>query len=228
MTINTLQVLWIDEDRRERHPIGVLRREAGRYHYEYRDLSKASEHGFGLLPEFPDATRVYTSPKLFATFAERLPDSRRSDRARIFSDLGLSDPADEFDILARSGGTLATDRVELAEERSIGDTFERPLVFQIRGTQYHPQPDDRPLLVGETLRILREPDNKWDADACVLLREDGLRAGFVPKAYSTAVAAAHDAGRSLVVVLLRSVLLPRQQPPTGSEPTWMAELRSQS
>lgn len=222
--IDTLQVLWIDEKLRERHPVGTLRRENGRFVFTYGDLVDATAHGFSPLPEFRDASREYVSTRLFATFAERLPSIRRSDRGRILSELGLDEPADDFEILARSGGTLATDRLELAERRVPGDTFDRPLIFQVRGTQFHQQPVDRPLIAGEDLRPEQDPTNAFDSHACPLVRMDGTRVGFVPKAYSAAVAAALRAGIRLRVTLQGSVLLPRQQPPSGSEPTWIARL----
>lgn len=225
MTIDTLQVLWIDEDRRERFIIGTLRRddEAG-FEFAYRDLGDARDHGFTLLPEFPVDDRRYSSTELFATFAERLPDARRPDYARFLSMLGLVAPADDFEILARSGGMLATDRVELAEERLVGDDFARPLLFQVRGTQYHLTPDDRPLRPGEELRVVREPGNDYDPHACPLVREDDAKVGFVPKSYSHAVAAAVDRGLRLRVTVRRSIILPRQREPSGSHPTWLAEL----
>ena len=224
MTIETLQVLWIDEDRRERFIIGSLRREPEGFVFTYGDLTGAKRHGFTPLPEFPDSDREYASRELFATFSERLPDPRRPDYARFLSELGLEAPAAAFEILARSGGMLATDRIELAEERSVGDDFTRPLVFQVRGTQHHLKPEDRPLSPGEELRVGREPTNGYDPHACPLLRDDDAKVGFVPKSYSLAVAAAVDRGLSLRVTIRRSVILPRQSDPAGSRPTWIAEL----
>jgi len=226
MTIDTLQVMWIDADRRERHRVGSLRRDGGTFRFAYDDLTTAIEHGFAHLPEFPASSREYASDRLFATFADRLPDPRRSDRGRMVAELGLEEPADDFDLLARSGGTLATDRIELAEHREVGDRFERPLTFQVRGTQYNPTPADQPLVPGEVLTVQCDPRNEYDEYACELHRGDGLRVGFVPKSYAEVVAAAVHAGLPLRVVLLHSILLPRQQPPTGSEPTWIAEIRA--
>ncbi|MFO0681751.1 MAG: HIRAN domain-containing protein [Sandaracinus sp.] len=225
MTIDDLQVLWIDCERRERHPIGSLRRRLDRYLFSYGDLAAAREHGFELLPEFADPHVEYSSTKLFATFAERVPSVRRADRVGLLATLGLDESADDFEILARSGGTLATDRIELAEQRPTDDRLERPLIFQVRGTQYNHPSADRPLRVGEELWIRRSPENPFDTNACELIRADGSKIGFIPKAHSAVVAAALAEGATFEIKLIRTVILPRHPAPTGSEPTWIAELR---
>ncbi len=155
MTIDRLQVLWIDGDRRERHRIGRLSRAVGVYTFVYGDVTEAMAHGFLPPPEFPDLTKTYTAARLFSTFADRVPSKRRPDRLRILGALGLDATADEFDILARSGGILATDSLELAEDRDAGDDLTHPLVFRVGGARHFPQA--RPLEIGEALGVAREP-----------------------------------------------------------------------
>ena len=218
MTIERLQVLWIDDDRRARHRIGRLSRAAGVYSFAYvEDVTSAAQKGFTPLPEFPDLARVYTAPKLFVTFADRVPSKKRPDRERIVTALGLAADAGDFDILARSGGILATDSVELAEDRDPDDDLCRPLTFRVAGARRYPQ--TRPLTVGEALTVTHEAANEYDHDACVLVRETGEKAGYIPKAYSDLVARACDAGRHLRVELIAAVSLEAQP-----DPQWVATM----
>lgn len=217
VTIDRLQVLWIDESRRGRHPVGELRRENGRFLFEYGDIAEAVASGFAPLPEFREIGRKYASDRLFATFAERIPSTRRSDRVRILRSLNLIDSADDFEILARSGGALATDRVEVVETRSVGDDFKRPLAFPIAGTRHHPL--KTPLVPNEQLAVVSVSTNPYDTNACELRRSTGELAGFVPRAFSEAVAHALGGGIPLQVAVLRSI-----RDPKSEEPRWIGLL----
>lgn len=115
--INALRVLWVGGD--HRYCIGILRRYEGEFKFSYDALGlvAARSHGFTQLPEFPDETRSYSSPRLFRTFAERVPGLQRKDFIPLLQTLGLDLPPDPFEFFARTGGRLATDRLEFDEPR---------------------------------------------------------------------------------------------------------------
>lgn len=111
--ILSLRVFWIDNLGLWQH-IGTLSRDEKGFHFHYEDLRSAKANGFLSLVEFPDQGRRYSSPKLFLTFSERLPDIRRPDLKELRSSLGLTDDSDPFEVLSRSSGALATDRIRLS------------------------------------------------------------------------------------------------------------------
>ena len=213
MTIDRLHVLWSDAVEHRRQVIGELSRANGLFTFAYTDAGTTDA-----LPEFRGATSR-SAARLFATFSERIPSKRRQDRELILSELGLVDPADDFEVLALSGGMLVTDRVELAEVRDIGDTFERPLKFRVAGARRYPEFPE--LVAGETFTVDVEPDNEFDPNACRLLRASGCCAGYIPLSYTPAVKAFVQTGGKLSVCLLRSAMLPHQP-----RPQWIAELKA--
>lgn len=117
MIIDHLFVLWADREGC-RHLIGHLRRAAGRFMFWYdANLAIAEAHGFVRLfafPELRDEERPYEASYLFAVFAERTPHRRRPDFAEMLAEWGVERADDPFEILAKSGGRLMTDRLELA------------------------------------------------------------------------------------------------------------------
>jgi hypothetical protein len=102
--------MWRDPQQ-TRRAIGRLWRDADALHFAYE--AEVPE-GFHLLPEFPER-RTYTSRNLFPTFALRIPSPRRPDYRAILGRWGVEHPDDPFEVLARSGGILATDMIELCE-----------------------------------------------------------------------------------------------------------------
>lgn len=103
-TYDHLVVLW------QGQPIGDLRREPSGYTFTYRAPLPSSVRP---LVEFPDVVKNYRAPFLFSTFAQRIPDPRRPDYARMMTGWGVQDPSDPMEVLARSGGRLATDALTL-------------------------------------------------------------------------------------------------------------------
>lgn len=93
-----------------RRQIGRLWRGRAGYHFEYE--RSVLPQGFRLLPAFPERGDRYFSEDLFPMFAERVPHPRRPDFQRMMAEWEVEDPGDLMEVLARSGGRLATDRVE--------------------------------------------------------------------------------------------------------------------
>jgi hypothetical protein len=211
--VDRLWVMWRDPQQ-TRRAIGQLWRDADAFQFAYE---AELPEGFHLLPEFPER-RTYVSRYLFPTFAERIPSPRRPDYQAILEGWGVEHADDVFEVLARSGGILATDMIELCEWRRADDDLEEPLLVRVAGTRFHPgaesaRPDD-------AVRLEREPTNTHDADATVIvLASSGEALGRVPRPYTSAVARLLDAGVPLVGTIARRLGVP------NSYGRWVVELR---
>lgn len=215
MTIDRLFVIWGAPSDGGRHVVGHLTRDrsAGRFRFWYEpDLSAAKKHGFALFPSFPDP-RVESAPYearyLFATFADRIPSPQRADAAAMLTSWGVAHSDDQFEILAKSGGLRATDRIELAEHRTHDDQLETPLEFRVAGTKYVAAEIRAVLTAGAELRFEREPGNQSDPAATIIATtSDGKRAGYVPRQYSALVSKLLDAGITLSGKAVRELIIP--------------------
>lgn len=219
MTIDHLFVIWSAPSDGGRHIVGHLARQraVSTFHFWYEDdLSAAVAKGFTFLPAFPEHRRIvapYEARYLFATFADRIPSAQRTDAARMLTAWGVEHADDQFEVLAKSGGLRATDRIELAEYRSMDDPLNEPLEFRVAGMKHMPPDSWGALVVGTTLRFEREPSNPHDQSATIVARTtDGMRAGYVPRQYSVMIAKLLDLGVVLDAVAIRELVLPDDAP----------------
>lgn len=207
--IDHLFVIWGEPTKGGRHVIGQLDRRAGGFHFWYEaDLSQAFECGFSLLPEFPKhrvADDPYVERYLFPLFAERVPGAARSDAREILRQWGVERGDDQFEVLAKSGGVRATDRLELAEYRTSEDDLTRPLEFRVAGRRHIV--DAAPLAAGVHVRFVTEPTNPADPGA-VIVDRDGRRAGYVPKHYTALFGRLLADSVPLVGEVVRQLLVP--------------------
>jgi hypothetical protein len=215
MTIDHLFVIWGAPTTGARHVVGHLTRartveQPFRFWYE-PDLSKPSAHGFRPLAVFPEhktEAAPYRARHLFTTFADRIPSPSRADTHAMLSSWGVQAVDDQFEILARSGGLRATDRIELAEYRSIDDPLIEPLEFRMAGAKYILDGERARLTAGEALRLEREPTNASDQCATLVVARTGLRAGYVPRQYSGLVARLLEERVELSAVAVRELTIP--------------------
>ena len=158
MSLDRLFVMWRRPSDGTRRIVGELWREAEGYAFAYYAQLPVGE-GFTLMPEFPEhrvAPAAYRAASLFPTFAQRVPSPMRVDLVELARAWGVERLDDPLEILARSGGIQATDRLELAEHRSDEDTLERPLEMRIAGATHY---DQGVLGPGDLLELKREPEN---------------------------------------------------------------------
>lgn len=210
MTIDRLFVLWADRDGRRR-VIGHLVRTPDRirFWYDARAVDSLAE-GFVALPgldglrEHCDDAHAFDARYLFATFAERIPSKARTDAAAMLKAWGVERDDDQFEILAKSGGARATDRIELAEYRADDDELAQPLEFRIAGGK-HSEP--AMLHAGEAVELRREPTNERDASATIVIARTGQRAGYVPAQYAKMFARLIDGGVQLDATAVRQLML---------------------
>lgn len=223
MPIDRLYVIWrAPTERRTRHIVGTLSREAsGGFCFEYADaaaLEAARADYFREVLSFPVAQRKHHSPYLFTVFSLRIPSPARADYQEMMTEWGVDNPDDVMEVLARSGGITATDRLELAEYRALSDQLTEPLEFRIAGARFR-QNDVESIKDGTRLTLKREPENDFDACASMVLRsDDGKHLGYVPRQYAALIARHLDAGNALDVALVRRV-------PLFDETGWVARVK---
>lgn len=106
-------LVWTDVETGTKYKVGVLYKEAGTYYFKYilENVKEASKKGFDLLIAFPKINALYDNPKLFATFAARLPEKTRPEIKEILETYGMKE-YDDFELLKRSGAKLPTDNYE--------------------------------------------------------------------------------------------------------------------
>ena len=194
-----------------RHVIGTLARTSRGYLFEYlpqHATEATAQSGFREIFGFPVAAdHAFESRYLFPIFQERIPSPARADFKRMMADWGVEQVDEPMEVLARSGGILATDRLELAEFRTEDDPLIIPLEFRIAGLQKRPGASAK-LAIGDLLKLEREPENVADADATLVARIDGETVGYVPRQYAGLIARKIDAGCVLSATTVRKILLP--------------------
>lgn len=180
-----LFVAWRNPETRQIIPVGLLvqRRDgdAASYSFAYLKLAETLD-GFHPLPGLPNLQRRYDSPALFPVFANRLMPRDRADYPDYLSRLDLDVDADPFEVLGRSNGTRATDRIEVfaAPERTTDD--HAMSLFFVRGIRHldgAPEAVDR-LHDGQVLAIVDDPDNVMNGRALLLAGDDREPVGWVP------------------------------------------------
>ncbi|HWO21463.1 MAG TPA: HIRAN domain-containing protein [Kofleriaceae bacterium] len=208
--LDRLLVIWGEPKAGNRRVIGHLARlRNGQFHFWYEDdLAEAQARGFKLLPQFPahrHADAPYSERYLFPLFAERIPAPTRLDAQTMMRGWGVTHPDDQFEVLAKSGGIRATDRIELAEYRAPDDDLTHPLELRIAGRRHIQDPAS--ITVGDTLFLRPEPENPSDPGA-VVIEHESQRAGYVPRQYTALIGSLLDRGESLTARVVRQLIVP--------------------
>lgn len=207
--LDKLHVIWRAYESGRRHVIGVLERTQSGFAFSYdaQSARAAADGGFDRILGFPELDRTYHSGYLFPMFAQRIPSPARTDRPAIMARWGVVDPDDVMEVLAKSGGILATDRIETAEYRGTDDDLTRPLEFRIAGQQKRPGATAG-LTEGMQLELTREVDNSADSYATTVARLGGDVVGYVPRQYAALIAQHLEAGHQISTVTVRKIILP--------------------
>lgn len=184
-----LFVAWQDQISRQYFPIGklVFSKSSPMYCFRYlRGVIKAQSKGFKALPEFPHIGEEYCSNILFSVFSNRLMSSSRPDYISHLARLGLTEHADDFDILARSGGRRSTDSLELyaAPEKDADECMNT--FFLVHGIRYLPDAAHQRILQlrqGDPILLMADFQNPADHQALALRTEDRFIVGYIPRFY---------------------------------------------
>lgn len=151
---------------------------------------------FSPLPGLSRTDRVYSSPRLFPLFAERVISPRRPDRPMTLRALDLGADATPFEVLARSGGRRVEDHIELTPVAVPDAQGQIQFDFLVHGVRYTTaQARDRitDLRTGDPLIIEHEPTNDHNPLARLVLSDD-LTLGYVPDPLVTTVHRMTDLG----------------------------------
>lgn len=167
------------------HPVGRLVRRAEpdgeTYSFAYLKVA-ATLKGFEPLPGLPDLHARYDSSRLFPVFANRVMPRTRPDFDALTRNLALDGPVDPFEILTRSGGRRATDRIEVFAGPERTPSGQSDVTFFVRGIRHLEGAAAlvNALATGDRLTLLPEPQNEHNTRALLLCVVDGRRVGWVP------------------------------------------------
>jgi len=180
-----LFVSWRDPEVGSIHPVGRLIRRVSRdgERYSFACLKLADRlRGFEPLPGLPDLHRRYDSERLFPVFANRVMPRTRPDLDLLASRVDLGGDADPFEVLARTGGRRATDRIEVFAGPIRTPEGESCVLFFARGIRHVDGAADAvaSLLPGDRLMIVDDPGNAHNPRALVLRASDHQPIGWIP------------------------------------------------
>lgn len=198
----TLLVVWQNVITRQKYHIGTLtfnpHEDIYEFQYNYssthRGLEDAIKAGFTGIHEFGITSEVLFSKELFYFFNKRLPNPRRLDYGVLLKRFGLDETSSKLEFLKRTKGKLATDNYELYAPINVEDN-NFVLETYIEGWQYYDGNDVLPRLeLNESLRLVREPDNRFDKFAVVIGTAEGYKLGYISAVYSNFIANVIDEG----------------------------------
>lgn len=205
--VQTLFVVWQDENSRSYYHIGTLSYYNGLYEFTYtskngkKQLGDALKNGYMVHPAFPDTTKFYHSKTLFPAFDRRIPSSDRKDYYEILADLGLNENASKMDILRATRGRLASDTYSFEQPLRLDENNWLRSNFFIHGMRHRELPSEWSSWIKEysTLNLVQEPDNAYDPYAVAVYTKGGKHLGYIPAFYSNAVFSLIENGLSPVI-----------------------------
>lgn len=180
-----LFVSWRDPEVGSIHPIGRLVRRTAQdgesYSFAYLKNADRLER-FEPLPGLPQLHERYDSHVLFPVFANRVMPRSRPDYDMFASRVDLAGDADPFEVLARSGGRRATDRIEVFAGPERTATGESTLLFFVRGIRHLPGAAETvsTLVEGDRLVLGDDQGNAHNPRAVLLRVSDGQQVGWAP------------------------------------------------
>lgn len=195
-TARRLVVTWQHPVDRNIEPVGFLDYDGQHYVFGYiRHVLSVKD--FRPLLGFRDIYRTYSSEELFPLFAQRVMDPRRPDYQRYVERLGLAEEASPWEQITRSQGRRQGDTIQLLPQPTTdGETLT--YVFLVNGVRHVP---DGPLILdgrqievtreqveaaldgvrpGDALRLAREPGNKANPLALMVMAPAAMPVGWVP------------------------------------------------
>lgn len=185
--MKTLFLAWQDSKSRIWFPIGRLTYDGENYQFVYtRGVEEAkAKSGFQTLYSFPDINKVYTSTQLFPLFSNRVMRRSRPDYKNYVEWLNIPQNQDDpIAILARSGGTKATDNFEVFPCPEPDNNGLYHVHFFVRGLRYFPNSAIERIYYlkkSELLYLDHDIQNPRDPNALLLRTEDNYIIGYCPR-----------------------------------------------
>jgi hypothetical protein len=181
--VRRLFLVWQNPQTRRFAPVGVLERQPeGSFLFRY--IRQALETpGFRPLVAFPELNGAYRSEGLPAFFENRIMSSRRPDFSEWVEALDLDpDTAGPMELLARAGGSRATDTFNLVAEPEVDASGRATLLFLAHGVRHLDGATNRieRLSAGDELHLRLEPTNPMNERALLVDDQGGEPVGYVP------------------------------------------------
>lgn len=187
-----LYLVWKDNETRRLFTVGELSRN-GQFEFMYGlEVKEAINKGFNLLLSFPEINKVYECPKLFPTFASRVPDKRRKGIEKILSKYDM-DEYDEYTLLKRSGASLPIDNLQFIDPILPDEELPIKRNFWLSGAQYYLGCEGLDcakaidISGNDKLFLEREPSNPKDEFAIKVLNSSNELIGYIPRYYAESV-----------------------------------------
>ena len=163
--MKALYISWQDPKDRSWHGVGRLTCDQGYYRFVYTRGALASPR-FTYLGRMHDLRKHYVSETLFPLFSSRLLDGSRPEYPDYVRWLAVeAAEAGPMQILARSGGKRATDRLCVYAHPEPNERGEIELFFFSHGLRYLDERErqriDR-LKAGDRLQQKRDDENTHD------------------------------------------------------------------
>ncbi len=187
MSTNGVRHLYVAWRRPDRLivPVGRLTQQTGSEGTVFRFVYlKGAERNaeFPGLPGLTDLHRVHESSALFPVFANRVMPRDRSDYGSFVEQLDLSVEADPFEVLGRSEGVRATDRIEVFPDAEPAADGRLCTLFFARGIRHLAGASEAVdgLTAGDELILVPEPTNEVNQRALLLNTRTGAGVGWAP------------------------------------------------
>lgn len=155
----------------------------GRFAFQYL-VGAWEDPAFVPLLEYPDRETAYISDEVPAFFANRILSAERPNYEQYLGWLGIKGLSVDdvpFEVLARTGGSRATDTFHVVEVPVAGsDRFTSR--FFVSGVRHFAGSDEviADLRDGSILRLELEQANEVNPRAVLVNTSDGQRFGYVP------------------------------------------------
>lgn len=186
--------------------IGILTQESDySFHFSYLSAYVQAEY-FRELPGLPKDPGGVDSDLLFPFFAERVISPARPDRSKSLAFLRLSESAEPFEILARSGGSRINDHLELLPFPEAVGEDRYTFTFFVHGVRYLDGEGHcvlEQLGPGEALQVEREPSNP-ESELALKISHNGASLGYIPHPLLNFVNPAVAAGDYNLTVVQRN------------------------
>lgn len=189
--MTTLFLNWQEPKNRRWYAVGRLDKEGEQYVFSYtKEMRQATAAGFSPLLAFPQADRQYKSDQLFPLFDNRILPESRPEYADYLEWLALQrDEVNPFAILARTGGTSASDSLEVFPKPKREENGRFTFHFFTRGLRHQtPEAIQRAekLEVNDSLLLMPDVQNPYDTSAIALRTPEVSRGdmhllGYVPR-----------------------------------------------
>lgn len=185
-------------------PVGVLTRsltaDGESYRFVYLKVAEQFE-GFKCLPGLLDLHEAYESEHLFPVFRNRLMPRRRPDYDDFVQRLALDAETDPFEVLIRSEGWRATDRIEVFAHPERTEDGLLETLFFARGIRHLEGAAEavNDVQVGDVLELEDDPDNRVNPRAILLNTRTGHKVGWIPDCLVETVHELRDRGSSVEI-----------------------------